>query len=673
MLTNLFGVLVQFGVAILPDRRNRGIAFRHAGITACVAWLMMVTALHAQGTWTQLANQNPSGANGSMLLMTDGTVLVSQSAGFSSKVWSKLTPDATGNYINGTWSNVASMSLERLYTGSVVLPSGKLFILGGEYTGPFSSPTWDNTGEIYDPLANTWSATAPFPRSEFGDGQAVLLPSGKVFVGDLNSDRTFLYDPTFNSWAQTGRKLRMDRNNEETWLLLPGGGVLCYEIFSSPPTGAGFAQRYVTAGGTWVNAGSVPVPLSSASLGYEMGPAGLLPDGRAIQIGANNNTAIYTPSTNTWAAGPTLPSGMGADDSPGAVLPDGQFIFAADTSVPNFTPPTRLFNFDYTSNTLTDVTPGGALGTELANAAAYETRMLVLPNGHLLMNAGGSRIYDYAPAGSPLAAWRPTISSVVKTTTTTYTLTGTLLTGISEGANYGDDAGLSTNYPIVRLTSSSGVVKYARTTNWTPGVSAVGDTTLTSVKLTLPTGLGNGTYQLAVIANGIASTNFPFTIGPPLVPSIVTTKYVPGTKTLTLTGDNLANVLTVTLQNGKINIEAANGTKIIDLNVAPPPLPLLPPQLSSVSYPHTGQLVLKADLLGGDDSISVVGVDSSTTDIKLGAGADKVAVTLCNISTLKIDGGFVAGGTVANFWDGKVDTLITTSSTITTQVLTNFP
>jgi hypothetical protein len=37
-----------------------------------------------------------------MLLLTDGTVMVQQ--GFSTQGWMKLTPDITGNYVNGIWT-----------------------------------------------------------------------------------------------------------------------------------------------------------------------------------------------------------------------------------------------------------------------------------------------------------------------------------------------------------------------------------------------------------------------------------------------------------------------------------------------------------------------------------------------------------------------------------------
>jgi hypothetical protein len=55
-------------------------------------------------------------------------------------------------------------------------------------------------------------------------------------------------------------------------------------------------------------------------------------------------TALYTPGTNTWAAGPDItgtlngiPSPFGADDAPAAILPNGHVIFAADAGASQFT------------------------------------------------------------------------------------------------------------------------------------------------------------------------------------------------------------------------------------------------------------------------------------------------------------------------------------------------
>ena len=96
-----------------------------------------------------------------MVQMTDGTLLVQSYDGQS---WMQLTPDSTGSYINGTWTNLASALTARLYFASQVLPNGKFWLAGGEYSGPGLTANWSNTGEIYDPVANTWTAIPPYPN-----------------------------------------------------------------------------------------------------------------------------------------------------------------------------------------------------------------------------------------------------------------------------------------------------------------------------------------------------------------------------------------------------------------------------------------------------------------------------------------------------------------------------
>src|SRR5262249_18394995 len=155
-------------------------------------------------------------------------------------------------------------------------------------------------------------------------------------------------------------KLRGDRSDEETWLKLSDGSILSYDVFASISSGTGSAQRYVPSeggAGTWVDAGTVPVDLSSSSLGFELGPASLLPDGRAFFIGATGHTALYDPATNTWTAGPDIPNGQHADDAPSCVMPNGHVIFAADGSSGSqtFSTPTHLYEYDPVAGTMTQL------------------------------------------------------------------------------------------------------------------------------------------------------------------------------------------------------------------------------------------------------------------------------------------------------------------------------
>ena len=465
------------------------------------------------GTWT-LATAGPV-AMGTMMLLSNGDVMAQGGVGNSndttSATWFQLAPSPTGGYTTGTWSSLASMSTARLFFASNVLPTGKVFVQGGEYSGS-NVNNWINTGEIYDPVANTWSTITTFPQSQFGDDPSEVLSNGTVLAGYLSGPQTYIYNPTANTWTLAATKLRNDRSDEETWVKLPDGSILSYDVFASPATGAGSAQRYVPSTNTWVDAGSVPVPLSGASVGDELGPGLLLPDGRVFQIGGNGNTALYTPSTNTWATGPVIPNAKVADDAPAVELTNGHVLFAADTYFG--VGPTQLFDFDPVANTITQVTGLPAQLTTDLNGGAFTGRFLALPTGQAMFVSGTSTdVWIYTSSGGPSASSQPTIYSIAANGDGSYTLTGTQINGISEGASFGDDAEMSSNYPIVQLTSTTtGNVSYARTFNWSSTGVATGSTP-TTTEFTLPAGIAAGNYSLTVVANGIASPPISATLG----------------------------------------------------------------------------------------------------------------------------------------------------------------
>src|SRR4029077_1662756 len=79
------------------------------------------------------------------------------------------------------------------------------------------------------------------------------------------------------------------------------------------------------------------------------------------------------------------------------------------------------------------------------------------------------------------------------------------LNGFSEGAAYGDDAQMASNYPIVRLTSSDSThVYYATTSHWSSTGVQTGSTP-EYVNFTIPSSLPSDTYSLQVVASGVPS------------------------------------------------------------------------------------------------------------------------------------------------------------------------
>ena len=401
------------------------------------------------GTWTPLANYVPGGSNTS-LLMTDGTVMASDGG----NQWYRLTPAASGSYVNGTWSTVASMHDTRLYMGSVVLPDGRLFVAGGEYG------TGNSAAEIFDPKSNTWTLTAP-PPGGIRDDNAILMTDGCILFAGSGAG-PLIYNPAANSWAWTGPAL--GGFAEQSLTLLPNGNVLT--------VGPGTSQMYVPSEDRWVSAGNTPTNMQGESSEY--GPGLLLPDGRAFFVAGGGvlggtRTAYYTPGptvndAGSWQAGPNLPGGLNDEDAPGAVMPNGHVLLEGEAGYfagpsPG---PVSFFDFDPSTNTYTAIpVPYGGID----NSATYVDRMLVLPTGQVLWDDA----YVYTTDSGPNAAWQPTIAGVSSNPDGSYHLTGTQFNGASFGAAYGDDAQMASNYPLVQLTSGSGTVSYATTFNWAPG------------------------------------------------------------------------------------------------------------------------------------------------------------------------------------------------------------
>ena len=121
------------------------------------------------GTWTALANSPSYASGGGMLLLSDGTVLAkSGGGGGQGTIYNKLTPDASGSYINGTWSTIAPMHNDRLYYSTQLLKDGRVYVAGGEYGAGGSH------GEVYDPLTNVWTLT-PDPGQIIYDANSEIL------------------------------------------------------------------------------------------------------------------------------------------------------------------------------------------------------------------------------------------------------------------------------------------------------------------------------------------------------------------------------------------------------------------------------------------------------------------------------------------------------------------
>ncbi len=459
------------------------------------------------GTWTPLANAAPGPVN-TMLLLSDGSVMCARNDASStatiSNAWFRLTPNAQGSYINGTWTTLPNAHHTRLYYPSQVLRDGRVFVAGGEYGngGPHA--------EVFDPLTNVWTQTDPPPalwsiaNDDFYDCNSEMLPDGKVLLMPVFPHTSAIglrYDPATNVWSNAGALFRGTYQDEASWVKLADDSILTIDPFGT------FSERYIAATNTWINDGIVPVSLYDP-FGFELGAALLLPNGKAFFLGSTGHTAIYTPSGSTspgtWIAGPDIPGAHGTPDAPAAMMITGKILCAVSpipTSGNHFPSPTTFYEYDYVANSFTSV--GAPTGASEAGAC-YGTAMLQLPDGSVLFSHLTSQLYAYQPTGSAIAAGKPVITSVTANGDGSYHLVGLKLNGISAGASYGDDLQMNTNYPLVRLSNGSGNVWYARTYNWSSTGVQTGATPV-STEFRPPASLPPGTFSLVVVTNGFVS------------------------------------------------------------------------------------------------------------------------------------------------------------------------
>jgi hypothetical protein len=497
----------------------------------------------ATGTWTALVNQ-PPGSIDTCELLTDGTLMCHEAA---TAHWHRLSPNLLGSYVDGTWDSppiadmpnvavndgdagCASCPYAPIYFASAVLADGRVVVAGGEdlITPAGLAPVWSNLGFLYDPAANAWSGpfTGGFPSGSVGDAMGVVLPDGGFVLQEITTSNLELLDPTTLSFRALNPPGKKDVNDEENLNLLPSGRLLTVESNS-----ASASEIYDPSSNRWGNVAATPVNLvdsdttapdgGSRQPTFELGPAVMRPDGKLVYFTGNlsGRNALYDVSSGTWSAvaNGNFPSGVAVQDGPASLLPDGTVLVIACSGQDA---PSHFYELTLGSNVLQSTSD--ASGATLV--PAYQTRMILLPTGEVLLTGVSLMTQTYSNGGQPQDAWRPTITSAPAQMNpgATYGVTGLQLNGFSEGAFYGDDAQSSTNYPLVRITNvASGHVRYARTHDHSRmGIESIGSTEAISTRFDVPAGLELGPSTLVVVVNGIASASMNVTIGSATVPAM---------------------------------------------------------------------------------------------------------------------------------------------------------
>jgi len=237
---------------------------------------------------------------------------------------------------NNTFTLVASMNSPRMGHTATLLSDGRVFVSGGldalTVTPTQLSAIRDavDTTEIYDPVADTWTAATSMsvPRAahmalERPDGK-ILLAGGiswnpNIIFGWVPTVRSScdLYDPATNTMASgpsmsTSRALTNAVAIDSDKYLVAGGmnGLSIIPLNAGNPTAA--AEIYDATLNTWTTVGS----MNTARANQSAWPIGngqfLIAGGGSGDILAPTplpDSEIFDTATNTFSPGPLMSSG----------------------------------------------------------------------------------------------------------------------------------------------------------------------------------------------------------------------------------------------------------------------------------------------------------------------------------------------------------------------------
>jgi hypothetical protein len=629
-------------------------------LTTLWAVLFALAAAATSQTWTPLAHQ--PGANvGAMLLLRDGRVLVHEEQSGNSRNWHILTPDASGSYVNGTWSSGGSLPLGYApwFFGSQVLMDGKTVVIeGGEYNSGQS--VWTTKGAIGTISGNslTWVLNSPPTGwTTLGDAESVLLANGTYMQANCCTAQNALFNGP-NSWLNTGSVIQSN-NDESGFTLLTNDRVLTVDAKNNPTCGtARGSELYDQGTGLWSCGPQTPVQLYNAN-DEELGAAIMMYNNKVIQFGGLvSATAIYDVTSNTWTAGPTPAGGLDQSDGPAALEPNGKVLAMLSPGL--FQAGCQFVEYDPSSNALANTSNPANCPAD----SSYVGHLMVLPTGQVMFTDFSGRVEIYTPAAGVVSGVAPTINPItgsLASPSANNPLSGNQLNGLSEGSGYGDDYQGATNYPIVQLVQAAAPhnVYYATTHGETTHSIAPG--MANSTQFDVPSGVPAGSYSLFVVANGIASNALVVDVVAGNTPDFSLTAN-PNAVSVAQGGQNTSTITVVPTNGftGNVTLSASGLPSGVTAGFAPNP----------TSATTTLTFTASASAATGTSTVTITGTAGSlthTTSIQLtvtAAGGPVVTLSPTSLTWPVIPVGTTKGPKVINLTNSGSATLNIGSITV---------
>jgi lysophospholipase L1-like esterase len=284
------------------------------GLAACVLLWPGLAAGAGLGTWQRTGPLLAGVENPTLTVLPSGEALLAGGAraGGSTSAETHSVTGAAELYdpSRGTWSATGAMAVPRLLHTATLLTSGvdagEVLVTGGE-DGPNHSVA---SAELYDPTTGTWSPTGSMATERAGQ-TATLLPSGKVLVAGGNFGKgpsAELYEPSTGSFSPT-EAMPVDPSFQTATLLESGAdaGEVLVTGGIAPGSGVGYTQTaaaelYDPSTNTWSQTGSLLTARDLA--GATLLPSGevLIAGGYNAELGTLASAELYNQTTGTFSA-----------------------------------------------------------------------------------------------------------------------------------------------------------------------------------------------------------------------------------------------------------------------------------------------------------------------------------------------------------------------------------
>ncbi len=204
-----------------------------------------------------------------------------------------------------SWTTKTPMPTPRDNFGIAVVEN-KIYVIGGS-TGDY---TYTNVNEVYDPSTDTWETKTSMPTIRHAldanvvNGKIYLIGGGQRTPND-DFDVNEVYDPATDTWTtKTPLPTGVDYYASavvDNKIYIMGGAV-------SPTT---LNQIYNPETDTWSSGAPLPTGVDSAATGVTAGDTAtqrIYVIGGKQGLDAVNLNQVYDPETDTWVAGPAMPT-----------------------------------------------------------------------------------------------------------------------------------------------------------------------------------------------------------------------------------------------------------------------------------------------------------------------------------------------------------------------------